>query len=90
MRSAELLGSTKSTKEHYHYHSTNNLVSKANIVQIALLDVTDYILQNANDRKVTASIFLDLKKAFDTLNHDLLIKKLNSYGVRGKALDWFK
>ena len=43
-----------------------------------------------DEGKVTGAIFLDLKKAFDTVNPSLLIDKLNKYGISGTELNWFK
>ena len=44
---------------------------------------------NIDRGKYTGLIFIDLKKAFDTVNHDILLKKLEKYGINGLELDWF-
>ena len=48
-------------------------------------------ISNATDnQKHAIGVFIDLKKAFDTVDHGILIKKLEHYGVRGAANDWLK
>ena len=57
--------------------------------QTAVLDVADHILNNMDSGKVTGAIFLDLKKAFDTVDHQILLSNLHSYGVKGLEFKWF-
>ena len=55
-----------------HKHST----------QHATLDIVNTILSNMDNRKYSCGIFIDLKKAFHTVNHEILLTKLEHYGIR--------
>ena len=56
----------------------------------ALVSLTEAIKNSLDNRKFGCGIFIDLQKAFDTVNHDILLMKLEHYGIRGTAQDWFK
>ena len=58
--------------------------------QNAISELVGTILKNQEENKLTIGVFIDLSKAFDTLSHDILLRKLHKYGIRGTALDWFK
>ena len=51
--------------------------------------LTGHILQAKDTDEHCAGSFLDLSRAFDMLNHTVLIHKLERYGVRGVAKEWF-
>ena len=56
----------------------------------AMIQITESIRNSIDKNEFGCGIFIDLKKAFDTVNHFIILSKLNHYGVRGKAYDWFQ
>ena len=57
---------------------------------LALLEFTDKIIQYPDEGNYCISIFVDLTKAFDTVDHEILLQKLEHYGIRGHANDFFR
>ena len=56
----------------------------------ALLEATENWSLNIDNGLINAVIFIDLKKAFDTIDHNIIIRKLSNYGVDQTALRWFQ
>ena len=61
-------------------HSTNH----------ALIEITEKVRKALDSGKFACGIFVDLQKAFDTVNHEILLMKLDHYGLRGTSNSWFK
>ena len=56
----------------------------------AITEFTSHVLTSFENQEHSLSVFLDLSKAFDTIDHSILLRKLSHYGIRGVALDWFR
>jgi len=61
-------------------HSTNH----------AIISIIQKIQEAIKDNKFAIGVFIDLQKAFDTVNHSILLDKLNHYGISGISNTWFK
>lgn len=56
----------------------------------AAIELTNLILRTIDEKKSASAIFMDLRKAFDVVNHELLLQVLEKYGIRGMALNVFR
>ena len=56
----------------------------------ALISITEQIRESMDNRLFTCGVFIDLEKAFDTVNHNILLSKLVNFGIRGNANLWFR
>jgi hypothetical protein len=56
----------------------------------SILSITDLAQRAIDSSTYSCGIFLDLSKAFDTVDHRILLEKLEYYGIKGEVLEWFK
>ena len=84
-------------KRLYDFFEENDLLYKKqfgfrrkNSPAHSLIEITEKIKESIDNGKYGCGIFIDLKKAFDTVNHKILLTKLEHYGIRGSVLGWFE
>jgi hypothetical protein len=81
----------------YYHLQINNLIYKYQFgfrhnhsTTLAVIDVIDSIYERLDNGEKIIGLYFDLQKAFDTVNHEILLCKLQKFGVRGIVHDWFK
>ena len=62
---------------------------KCHSTEFAALSFAETVRRNIDQDQLTGAVFIDLRKAFDTVNHDVLLDKLTKIGVLGLERDWF-
>ena len=80
----------------YKYLREHNLITSEQFgfrpnlsTNVALTRVTEEILLNIDNKLTTGAVFIDLRKAFDTVDHTLLIAKLKNIGFSASVINWF-
>ena len=83
-------------RELYNYFTENNLLGNKQFrfrslhsTALALVKSVDHWLMSIDNGKTNFVVFLDIKKAFDMVNHEMLLQKLSCYGIKDQELMFF-
>ena len=80
----------------WQFHCFNQIYTKqfgfrkAHSTIDTLINITERIRERLDKGEFACGVFVDLQKAFDTVDHEILLAKLNHYGIRGIINDWFR
>ena len=80
---------TKYLEDHAFISIDQSAYLKRHSTQTSLHRVIDDWLEQIHDNSLTGACLLDISKCFDSINHEILLKKLEMYGITGNELDWF-
>ena len=102
-RPVSLLSTFSKVYEKIMHHRVDNYLNTHNILyenqfgfrrghscEHALLSAQNKIIENLDKKQITLLLLIDFSKAFDMVDHNTLLYKLNHYGIRGMALKWFE
>ena len=68
----------------------NSAKSAVSVDTTAITQLNNWVLESMDEGKVTGLLFVDISKAFNSLNHKVLLRKLNHLGVSERSLRWFR
>ena len=71
-------------------HAALIMLQHLALIILPYSNVVNFISNAINEGQFCIGIFLDLRKAFDVCDHEILFKKLKSKGITGRSLEWFK
>ena len=102
-RPVSLLSQFSKILEKIFYNRLESFINKQNILaeeqfgfrksrstSMAISLLIENLTDMNDEKKFTTGVFIDLKKAFDTIDHNILLKKLDHYGIRGIANSWIR
>ena len=73
-----------------HYININSVFGKKYSTSHAIICIVERVNTALSAGKHVAGVFLNFRKAYDTVNHSILLNEMHAYGIRGNILDWFK
>ena len=81
---------TKYFKENKLFYKSQYGFRDEHSTELASVELIDRVMEAFQKKRSPLAIYMDLSKAFDTLDHKILTHKLEYYGIKGKELNWFK